>query len=44
MYDKVRMMMSRTRGDGDITRYLDNAKEQTDLKRVRFAPMAATMA
>lgn len=32
MYDKVRMMMSRTRGDGDITRYLDNAKEQTDLK------------
>lgn len=32
MYDKVRMMMSRTRGDGDITRYLGNAKEQTDLK------------
>lgn len=32
MYDKVRMMTSRTRGDGDITRYLGNAKEQTDLK------------
>ena len=26
------MMLSRSRGDGDVTLYLDNAKEQTDLK------------
>ena len=32
MYDKVRMMLSRSRGGGDITQYLDNAKAQTDLK------------
>lgn len=32
MYDKIRMVIGRGSGCADVTQYLDNAKEQTNLK------------